>query len=270
MNRSYIIQNVEDINAYLKDIRKKPKLEDVRELQIRAALSAGGLTKERRDALLGELIEGNLRFVITTAKAYQGKGLDMGDLINEGNIGLIKAAERYDPAQNNVKFISYAVWWVKQSIMSAINEYARTIRLPSNIIQDEQKRKKERSKNNDCSFINYTNEESGTIPSCVGLFDSINEDGDQLIDVLKNNNAENPEDSLNTSEEIKKRVGLMLSVLDDREKIIIERSFGLTGSESNLEDLGEEFGCTKERIRQLRDKAIKKLRNDSYGLINYL
>ena len=104
----------------------------------------------------------------------------------------------------------------------------------------------------------------------VQVFNEINEEGDQLIDLIPNKNAENPEDILNSPEEIKKKVALMLSVLDDREKTIIERYYGLTGVESNLEDLGEEFGCTKERIRQLRDKAIKKLRNESFGLLNYL
>ena len=108
------------------------------------------------------------------------------------------------------------------------------------------------------------------LPYCIGLYKEINEDGDQLIDVIPNREAESPDAILNSPEEIKKKVSAMLSVLDDREKIIIERYYGLTGIESNLEDLGEEFGCTKERIRQLRDKAIKKLRNESFGLLNYL
>ena len=98
----------------------------------------------------------------------------------------------------------------------------------------------------------------------------INEEGDQLIDVIPNVEAERPDAMINSPEEIKKKVAAMLSVLDEREKTIIERYYGLTGVESNLEDLGEEFGCTKERIRQLRDKAIKKLRNESFGLLNYL
>ena len=102
------------------------------------------------------------------------------------------------------------------------------------------------------------------------MFREINEDGDTLIDMIPNKNADDPEAFINSPEEIKKKVNMMLGVLDDREKTIIERYFGLTGTESNLEDLGEEFGCTKERIRQLRDKAIKKLRNESFGLLNYL
>ena len=102
------------------------------------------------------------------------------------------------------------------------------------------------------------------------LMGKYGEEGDQLIDMIPNKEAESPDAILNSPEEIKKKVALMLNVLDEREKIIIERYYGLTGIESNLDDLGEEFGCTKERIRQLRDKAIKKLRNESFGLLNYL
>jgi RNA polymerase primary sigma factor len=108
------------------------------------------------------------------------------------------------------------------------------------------------------------------LPYCVGLFREINEDGDQLIDLIPNKDAGNPEEVFNTPEEIKKRVSRMLNVLDDREKVIIEKYYGLNGIECNLDDLGDEFGCTKERIRQLRDKAIKKLRNESFNLLNYL
>jgi RNA polymerase primary sigma factor len=108
------------------------------------------------------------------------------------------------------------------------------------------------------------------IPSTVDLFKEINEDGDTLIEVINNPNAEDPMSALNNLDEVKKRMKYMLSILDDREKTIIEGYFGLCGSERNLDDLGEEFGCTKERIRQLKDKALKKLRNESFGLLNYL
>jgi len=114
------------------------------------------------------------------------------------------------------------------------------------------------------------NQINPNLPYCVGLFDSINDEGDQLIDVIPNKEADNPENILNTNEEIKKKVAMMLSVLDEREKTIIEKYYGLTGIESNLEDLGDEFGCTKERIRQLKDRAIKKLRNESFMLLKYL
>ena len=191
------------------------------------------------------------------------------DLISEGNIGLIKAAKRFEPSVG-VKFISYAVHWVRQSIMASLNDNARTIRLPSNLVQEAQKSKKEEVNEEDNFFINVSDEPVSNLPYCVGLYKEINEEGDQLIDIIPNKEAERPDAILNSPEEIKKKVSLMLNILDEREKIIIERYYGLTGVESNLEDLGEEFGCTKERVRQLRDKAIKKLRNESFGLLNYL
>jgi RNA polymerase primary sigma factor len=216
-----------------------------------------------------ELVLGNLRFVISVAKMYQGQGMDLLDLISEGNIGLIKAAERFD-SKSGWKFISYAVWWVKQSIMASLNDNARTIRIPSNLVQEAQKNKKNESHKIDKLHIDSKNENTTNLPYCVGLFKEINEEGDQLIDLIPNKNADDPEQIFNTPEEIKKRVSEMLNVLDDREKIIIEKYYGLNGIESNLDDLGDEFGCTKERIRQLRDKAIKKLRNESFNLLNYL
>ena len=163
------------------------------------------------------------------------------------------------------------MWWVRQSIMASLNENARTIRLPSNLVQESQKSKKEELSQEDNFFINNSEEPvSSGLPYCVGLYREINEDGDQLIDIIPNKEAERPDAIMNSPEEIKKKVSAMLSVLDERERVIIERYYGLTGVESNLEDLGEEYGCTKERIRQLRDKAIKKLRNESFGLLNYL
>jgi RNA polymerase primary sigma factor len=269
MSKSILI-NTEEIQQYIRDIRKIKVISHERQDEIFSELSRKDITKTEKQKLLNELVVGNLRFVITVAKIYQGQGMDMLDLISEGNIGLIKAAERFDP-KSGFKFISYAVWWVKQSIMASLNENARMIRLPSNVIQENQKRQKSEPIPDDQFFINY--EDTGAeivLPHCVKLSDEINDEGDTLIDVIVNHDADNPEALLNTPEEVKKRVDMMLSILDDREKIIIEKSYGLTGIEMNLEDLGEQFGCTKERVRQLRDKALKKLRNDSYGLLNYL
>jgi RNA polymerase sigma factor (sigma-70 family) len=146
--------------------------------------------------------------------------------------------------------------------MSALNDCSRTIRLPSNLAQGLYKNKKEISPEHD-EIIN-------NLPFCCNLYDEINDEGDVLIDIIPNPNADNPEIHLNSKEEIKRKVDLILRVLDEREKTIIEKYFGLNGIESNLEDLGIEFNCTKERVRQLKDKAIKKLRNESYSLFNYL
>lgn len=261
-----ILANTEQVQQYIKDIKKIPVISHERQQEIFNILCGKNLEKKEKKILLDELVIGNLRFVISVAKSYQNQGMDIMDLISEGNLGLIKAAERFDP-NSGVKFISYAVWWIRQSIISSLNEYSRTIRIPSNIVQENQKQKRNDIIDDNNPYANYNESD---LPYCVGLHNEINEDGDQLIDTIPNKNSENPENILNTPEEIKKKVSLMLNVLDEREKIIIEKYYGLTGVESNLDDLGEEFGCTKERIRQLKDKAIKKLRNESFLLLKYL
>jgi RNA polymerase primary sigma factor len=271
MKKSFLA-NTEEIQQYIRDLKKIPVISHERQEVIFTALTDKNITKEEKKKLFDELVVGNLRFVISVAKGYQNQGMDLLDMVSEGNIGLMKAAQRFDPT-SGLKFISYAVWWVRQSIMASLNDNCRTIRIPSNLVQDAQKAKKDNISEEDNFFVNNVEEDivvSPTLPYCIGLYKEINEEGDQLIDVIPNKNIESPDAILNTPEEIKKKVSLMLSVLDEREKTIIERYYGLTGVESNLEDLGEEFGCTKERIRQLRDKAIKKLRNESFGLLNYL
>jgi RNA polymerase primary sigma factor len=263
-----ILQNTEEFQQYVRDLKKIPVITHERQELIFEELKKPKISEKDKKLLYDELVLGNLRFVISVAKMYQNQGLDILDLISEGNIGLIKAAERFEPS-SGYKFISYAVWWVKQSIMASLNENSRIIRIPSNIIQDSQKQKKnEELKDN---FDSYNeNIFDVNIPYCVSLSSQINEDGDQLIDIIPNKNVETPENYINSKDEIKKRVKMMLSVLDEREKVIIERYFGLTGVESNLDDLGEQFGCTKERIRQLRDKSLQKLRNVSSELFNIM
>jgi len=268
MNKSILI-NTEEIQQYIRDIRKIKVITHERQNEIFELLKNKNIDKTEHDNLLNELVLGNLRFVISVAKLYQGQGLDIMDLISEGNIGLLKAAERFNP-HSGCKFISYAVWWVKQSIMLSLNENSRVIRLPSNIIQHQQKNKKRETLNNNFLITYEDNLYDDVLPYCVNLSEKINEDGDTLIDIIPNNDSINPEFFNKTPEEIRKNINMILSVLDEREKTIIEKSYGLDGVEINLEDLGEEFGCTKERIRQLRDKALKKLRNDSYGFLNYL
>lgn len=269
MNKSIIINN-EDIKQYIKDIRKINVISHERQTEIFELLKDKTLSKSDRSKLLNELVLGNLRFVISVAKQYQGQGLDIMDLISEGNIGLLKAAEKFDP-HSGYKFISYAVWWIKQSIMLSLNENSRTIRLPSNIIQEQYKKQKTQNLNNNNFLITHeSNMSIDTIPYCIDLNQEINENGDDLIDIIVNENSNDPEYFFKSPQEIRKNIDNILSVLDDREKRIIEKSYGLTGVEINLEELGEEFGCTKERIRQLRNKALKKLRNDSYDFLEYL
>jgi len=269
MQKSRIIVNTDEIQMYLKDLKKIPVMTHERQEEIFKVLVNKSVSKKEKEKLKNELVIGNLRFVVSVAKMYQNQGLDLLDLISEGNIGLLKAIERFNP-ESGLRFISYAVWWVKQSMMASLNENSRTIRIPSNLIQETQKFKKSEHKDLYDLDVESDSAPTYTLPYCIGLYREINEEGDQLIDIIRDPNEENPENILNTTDEIKRRVAAILSVLDEREKIIIEKYFGLNGTESNLEDLGEEFDCTKERIRQLKDKAIKKLRNESYDLLNYL
>jgi len=265
---SLILNHTDEVKQYMKDVRQYPLLTIQREEQIFNELNSKNTTNERKQELKNELVTGCLRFVISIAKSYQSQGLEILDLISEGNIGLIKAAEKFDPS-TGLKFISYAVWWIRQSIIAALNDHSRTIRLPTNVIQESQKRKKQEERADDTKSVPSEESEPIDLPYCVGLFDPINDDGDQIIDLIPSNEFKNSDDLFNSPEEIKKRVKILLSVLDDREKVIIEKYYGLSGYEANLDDLGEEFGCTKERVRQLRDKAIKKLRNESFVLLNY-
>jgi RNA polymerase primary sigma factor len=136
-----IIVNTDEIQQYIKDIRKIPVITHERQDEIFELLKSKKTTKKEKDGLLNELVVGNLRFVISVAKGFQSQGLDIMDLISEGNIGLMKASERFDPT-SGLKFISYAVWWIRQSIMASLNDNSRTIRIPSNLIQDAQKQRK--------------------------------------------------------------------------------------------------------------------------------
>lgn len=270
MKKTAPIVRSEDIQYYLKDLKKIPVITHEREIEIfRAFKNDKELTKAARSKMVDELIRGNLRFVISVAKQYQNQGLDIADLISEGNIGLMKSIDRFD-VDSGFKFISYAVWWIKQQILYALNEYSRTIRVPSNIIQEVQKAKKEEFSSQDSFLFERSDASLVTIPTTVDLFREINEDGDTLLELIVNTNADCPEKMANSDEDLKHRIRYMMSFLDERESAIIEGYFGLTGIEKNLDDLGEEFGCTKERIRQLKDKAIKKLRNESFSLLKYL
>jgi RNA polymerase primary sigma factor len=269
MKKTAPIVRSEDMQYYLRDLKKIPVITHEREIEIFKTLkNTKDLSKVERQKLVDELVRGNLRFVISVAKTYQNQGLDVTDLISEGNIGLIKAIDRFD-IDSGYKFISYAVWWIKQQILYALNEYARTIRVPSNVIQEAQKAKK-RTSQEDTYLIEYADTTLTSIPSTVDLFREINEDGDTLLELIANPNADCPEKLANSVDDLKHRIKYMLSFLDERESAIIDGYFGLSGIEKNLDDLGEEFGCTKERIRQLKDKAIKKLRNESFSLLKYL
>jgi len=256
--------NQEEIQSYLKDIRKKKVMTPERERQLAELMKSDTLTPEQRDKINKELLEGNLRFVITVAKQYQNQGLDLSDLIAEGNLGLLKAIKNFD-WNKDLRFISYAVWWVKQSILQSLNENARTIRLPTNVVQDLQKAKKDVEKRGTELDVRFAN-----LPSMIDLDMDINEEGDSLLDVLKNENCNMPDEAFNTKDILKTKLLGLLTCLDEREKVIIEDYFGLSGNSRTLEDIGNDFELTKERVRQIKEKALRKLRNESSILFDYL
>jgi RNA polymerase primary sigma factor len=235
-----------------------------RERELSKLITSGTLTENEIKAINKELLEGNLRFVITVAKQYQNQGLDFPDLIAEGNLGLMKAINNFDWSKN-LRFISYAVWWVKQSILQSLNDNARTIRLPVNVVQDLHRAKKEIESNGGKLDDKFQN-----LPSMIDLDMNINEDGDTLVDVIKNEGADMPDEAFNGKDLLKAKLISLLNVLDEREKVIVEDYFGLTGTQRTLEDIGGDFNLTKERVRQIKEKALRKLRNDCSVLFEYM
>ncbi len=210
------------------------------------------------------LIECNLRFVISVAKNYQGQGIDLPDLIAEGNYGLLKAIKSFD-WKKGYRFISYAVWWVKQSILQCLNENARTIRLPVNIVQELQKQKKKIGKE-----ITELDSKLAQLPTTINYDKPINEEGDTLIQILQDGDALMPDHLFDDECNIKTELNRIMSCLDAREKEIIERYYGLGYTPHTLQEIGDIFRLTKERVRQIKEKALRKLRNDSYSLLEYL
>jgi RNA polymerase primary sigma factor len=256
--------NQEEIQHYLKDIRRIKVMTPEREKELAQLMKSGTLTDSEREKVHKELLEGNLRFVITVAKQYQNQGLDFPDLIAEGNFGLMKAIKNFD-WNKDLRFISYAVWWVKQSILQSLNDNARTIRLPVNVVQDLHRAKREIESNGGTLDDKFQN-----LPSMIDLDMNINEEGDTLFDIIKNEDADMPDEVFNSKDLLKVKLMGLLTSLDDREKVIIEDYFGISGSPRTLEDIGGDFSLTKERVRQIKEKALRKLRNDSSILFDYM
>jgi RNA polymerase primary sigma factor len=232
--------------------------------------------KEGDRIALEILIKANLRFVVSVSKQYQNQGLSLPDLINEGNLGLIKAAERFDETRG-FKFISYAVWWIRQSILQALAEQARIVRLPLNKIgsinkinkafnQLEQEFQREPTTDEVAKLMETKPELVEDSLNFAGIHVSMDaplreEEANNLYDVMLNDDSLNPEDSLMDTS-LKQEIERSLGTLGDREAEILRFYFGLNSYQPHtLEEIGNEFGLTRERVRQIKEKAIKKLKN---------
>lgn len=261
------------LSKYFKDLRKTTLLTPEEETELAKQI------KEGSQEAIEKLVNSNLKFVVSVAKDYQNQGLSLSDLISEGNYGLVKAATRFDHTRG-FRFISYAVWWIKQSIIQSLNENARTVRLPANIINKLSQLKKEIEKfefENEREpiygeILDENNEPVELIshPRCNSLNETINEDGDELIDIIVVNDDD--AEKLFIDNRIKDELTRTLSVLDERERNIIECYFGInTDCEPmTLEAIGEKYDLTKERIRQIKFKALRKLRHNCQRLQNFI
>jgi RNA polymerase primary sigma factor len=272
-------RNSEALDRYLTEIAREPMLTPDEEATLAHTIHQGGPAGERaRD----RLVSANLRFVVSVAKQYQHQGISLTDLINEGNVGLVKAAEKFDETRG-FKFISYAVWWIRQSIMEALAVKSRIVRVPLNQVGIAGK-------------VNRATEqflqEHGRVPSThelatmtgidedlvISAFEAngrstsidapISDDDDNsLADTLSSDDADSRSDSSLDRESMNLFINdLLKEVLNDRERRIITESFGIGRMEKSLEEIADEMGMTRERIRQVREKALRKIRNSRYAV----
>lgn len=262
----------QSLDKYLQEIGKVDLLTPDEEVELAKRIKDGD------QMALEKLTKANLRFVVSVAKQYQNQGLSLGDLINEGNLGLIKAAQRFDETRG-FKFISYAVWWIRQSILQALAEQSRIVRLPLNRVGSlnkisktfselEQKYEREPSPDELADVLDVTTSEivdtmkiSGRHVSMDAPF--IQGEENSLLDVIENELEETPDSGLMT-DSLRREVQRALSTLTDREADVIALYFGLNGEHSmTLEEIGEKFNLTRERVRQIKEKAIRRLRHTS-------
>ena len=284
IQKSITNRNSEALDKYLVEIGRAPMVSIEEEIELAQAIKKGGRAGERAK---NKLVEANLRFVVSVAKQYQHQGLTLTDLIDEGNIGLIKAAERFDETRG-FKFISYAVWWIRQSILQAIAEQSRIVRLPLNQVGSLNKVNHEINKFEqenlrrpsveeiadrtgvDEEKISQSMAESGHHVSIDAPFGD--DDDNAMVDVMSSGDDSRTDkqvDHESMAMELKQVLG---QVLKERERQIVCACFGIGETEKGLEEIGDKMGLTRERVRQIREKSISKLRESGYVkiLMKYL
>ena len=259
------------LDKYLQEIGHEELISVEEEVEL-----AQRIRKGDRKAL-EKLTKANLRFVVSVAKQYQNKGLSLPDLINEGNLGLIKAAEKFDETRG-FKFISYAVWWIRQSILQAIAEQSRIVRLPLNQVGSvnkinkianrfEQEHERRPSADEIGDFVDLPEEkieDALKVNTRHVSMDAPFADGEEnsLLDSLPNNDSPDTDFEL-VMESLRNEINRALLTLNERERHIIEAFFGINQPEMTLEEIGEKFGLTRERVRQIKEKAIRRLRHNT-------
>jgi RNA polymerase primary sigma factor len=270
ISKSITNRESQSLEKYLQEIGKVELISPEEEVRLATAIKQGD------QRAMDRLTKANLRFVVSVAKQYQNQGLSLPDLINEGNLGLIKAAQRFDETRG-FKFISYAVWWIRQSILQALAEQARIVRLPLNKVgltnkiqkaytQLEQQFEREPSAEELAEVLGMDVEEvaaSLSINTRHVSMDSPLSDGEEntLMDVLENPNSEKADDELYHKQSLKTEINRSLSTLTERQKEVICYFFGIgIDNPLSLEDIGEKFCLTRERVRQIKDKALTKLK----------
>ena len=261
------------LEKYLQEIGKVELITSEEEVKLARKIKQGD------QFALDKLTKANLRFVVSVSKQYQNQGLSLPDLINEGNLGLIKAAQRFDETRG-FKFISYAVWWIRQSILQALAEQSRIVRLPLNKVgltnkiqkafsQLEQEYEREPSPEELAELLELETDEVSATMGIAGRhvsMDSPLSEGEEntLMDVLENPNADRANTNIEHNQSLKEEIDRSLKVLTERQKEVICYFFGIgVDHPMSLEDIGEKFNLTRERVRQIKDKAITKLRTNS-------
>ncbi|MEI7707951.1 MAG: RNA polymerase sigma factor RpoD/SigA [Chlorobium sp.] len=275
------------LDRYLQEIGKYDLLTAEDEVKLTKAIKEGfdmpvdTTEYKRAKRALDKLIKGNLRFVVSVAKQYQNQGLTLGDLINEGNLGLIKAAKRFDETRG-FKFISYAVWWIRQSILQALAEQSRIVRLPLNRVgtlnkiskaysQLEQEFERDPNTRELATLLEMDSQDVADTLKIAGRHVSVDApfaqgDDNRLLDVLQND-GHLPDYGLNR-DSLTLEVERSLSVLAPREADVIKSYFGIgMDNPLTLEEIGEKFKLTRERVRQIKEKAIRRLRQSAYSKI---